>query len=111
MNRSPTLSVKNITLEEVWSRQKSTVDHFKVFGCRAYAHVPDEKRKKLNAMGEKCIFLGIGDQSKAYKLYNPNTKKIVISCDVVFYENQIWSWTQNAARQPISTDFDRENEV
>jgi hypothetical protein len=28
---------------------------------------------------KKCIFLGISDYSKAYRLYNPNTKKIIIS--------------------------------
>lgn len=89
MNRSPTLVVKNMTLEEAWSRWKLVVDHFRIFGCVAYAHIPDQKRKKLDDKGEKCIFLGVSDQSKAYKLYNPNTRKILISRDVVFYEDQI----------------------
>ena len=54
--------------------------------CIAYAHIPDEKRRKLDNKGEKCIFLGVSDKSKAYKLYNPSTMKIVISRDVVFDE-------------------------
>ncbi|GKV28920.1 hypothetical protein SLEP1_g37906 [Rubroshorea leprosula] len=37
----------------------------------------DEKRKKLDDKGEKSIFLGVSNNSKAYKLYNPNTKKII----------------------------------
>lgn len=48
----------------------------------AYAHVPDELRKKLDNKGEKCIFLGYSDESKAYKLYNPLTKKVIINRDV-----------------------------
>jgi len=32
LNRSPTLSVKNITPEEAWSDMKPTVKHFRVFG-------------------------------------------------------------------------------
>ena len=84
-----------MTPEEAWSGRKPVVDHFRIFGCVAYAHIPDQKRKKLDDKGEKCIFLGVSDQSKAYKLYNPNTKKIIlISQDVVFYEDQIWEWSK-----------------
>ncbi|KAL4282535.1 hypothetical protein GQ457_16G016120 [Hibiscus cannabinus] len=48
--------------------------------------------------------------SKAYKLYNPIAKKIVISCDVVFDEDQFWKWETNSAEQPIEADFDGDNE-
>ena len=37
---------------------------------------------------KKCIFLGVSDQSKAYKLYNLITKKIVINHNVVFVEGR-----------------------
>ena len=76
-----------MTPEEVWSGRKPTVDHFRIFGCIAYAHVPDEKRKKFDAKDEMCVFLGASEASKAYKLFNPLTKKIVTSRDVIFYEN------------------------
>ncbi|RVW73046.1 Retrovirus-related Pol polyprotein from transposon RE1 [Vitis vinifera] len=58
LNKSPTFFVQNMTLEEAWSGRKPTVDNFKIFGCIAYAHVPDEKMKKLDDKGEKCVFLG-----------------------------------------------------
>ena len=58
---------------------------------------------------KKCIFLGVSDQSKAYKLYNPNTKKILVSRDVIFYEDQIWEWSKNVVREPIPTSFDGED--
>lgn len=48
-------------------------------------------------------------QSKAYKLYNPNFKKIIISPDVVFDEENIWEWSDNDNQQ-IAADFDEENE-
>jgi len=35
---------------------------------------------------KKCIFIGYNEQSKAYKLYNPITKKTIIRRDVVFKE-------------------------
>ena len=77
MNRVP---------EETWSGTKQFFTHMRVFGCVAYAHVPDQLRKKLDNKGEKCIFLGYNDESKAYKLYNPSTKKVIINRDVQFIE-------------------------
>ena len=62
------------------------MDHFKIFGCTACVRIPNQKRTKLDNKGEKCIFLGVSDQSKAYKFYNPITKKIVINRDVIFDE-------------------------
>lgn len=94
---SPPFVVQNMTPVEAWSGRKPAVDHFKIFGCIAYAHVPDEKMKKLDDNSEKCVFLGVSEHSKAYKLFNPFTKKIVISCDVVFDEESMWNWTEKGA--------------
>ncbi|KAI5406878.1 hypothetical protein KIW84_053229 [Lathyrus oleraceus] len=82
--------------------------------CLSARHykVTDHKRKKLDSKGEKCIFLGVSDASKAYKLYNPSTKKIVISRDVVFDEETTWSWKEDEAKQyiPIACDDNEERE-
>ena len=61
--------------EEAWSGRKQGVNHMRVFGCVAYAHIIDKLRKKLDSKGEKCIFLGYYEDSKRYRLYNPSTKK------------------------------------
>jgi len=66
------------------------IGHLKVFGCIAYVHVPDELRKKLDPKAEKCIFIGYAQDKKAYKCYNPNTRQVVISRDVVFDELASW---------------------
>jgi len=86
------------------------VDHFRIFGCIAYAHVLDEKRKKLDDKGDKCMFLWVSKDSKAYKLYNPITKKIMINQDVVFDEKKKWSWEADSSREYISTNFDEESQ-
>ncbi|KAE8656273.1 hypothetical protein F3Y22_tig00117005pilonHSYRG00292 [Hibiscus syriacus] len=106
LNRSPTFVVQNMTPEKAWSGRKPSVNHFQIFGCIAYAHITYEKRNKLDNKGEKCIFLGVSDKSKAYKLYSPSTMKIIISCDVVFDEEFTWSWNQN--KESILVDFDDE---
>lgn len=88
LNRCPTKAIMNRIPEEAWSGQKQTVTHMRVFGCVAYAHVSDQLRKKLDSKGEKCVFIGYCDESKAYKLYNPSTKKLIVSRDVQFIEDE-----------------------
>ena len=43
-----------------------------------------KKRTKLDDKSEKYVFVGYDSRSKGYKLYNPNSRKIVISRDVEF---------------------------
>jgi hypothetical protein len=90
MNRCPTKSVINMIPKEAWTGTKHNVIHMRVFGCVAYAHVPKQLRKKLDNKGEKCIFVRYSEESKAYKLYNPTTRKVLISRDVQFVEDEAW---------------------
>jgi hypothetical protein len=102
LNRSPTLAVKNVTPEEAWSGIKPSVSYFRIFGCIGYVHVPDQKRSKLDDKSVKCVLLGVSEESKAYKLYDPIKKKIVISRDVKFQEDAAWDWGE--AKTSIETD-------
>ena len=61
------------------------------FGFVAYAHIPYQLRKKLDSKGEKCIFVGYSEESKAYRLYNSSTKKFMIRKDVQFIEEEAWN--------------------
>ena len=91
-NRSPTRSVWGKTPQEAWSGRKPGIAHLRVFGSVAHVHVPDEKRSKLDDKSEKYIFIGYDTNSKGYKLYNPSTKKTIISRDVIFDEEGEWDW-------------------
>ena len=70
-----------------------SVSHLNFFGCVAYAHVLDELRRKLDKKGRKCIFVSYSEDTKAYKLYDPVTRKVIISQDVQFVENESWDGT------------------
>lgn len=91
-NRSPTSAIENLTPEEAWSNVKPTVEYFRVFGCVAHVHIPDQRRTKLEDKSKMCVFFGISDESKAYKLFDPISKKIIVSRDVVFEEERSWDW-------------------
>jgi hypothetical protein len=75
-----------MTPEEKFTGKKADVSHLKVFGCIAYVHVPDEKRSKLDPKAEKCIFIGYSSKQKRYRCFNPSTRKLQMSKDVVFDE-------------------------
>ena len=55
----------------------------KIFGFPSYAHVINGKREPRSV---KCVFLGYTNGVKGYKLWWPNTRKIIVSRDVIFYE-------------------------
>jgi len=95
LNRSPTSAVKEVILEEAWSGNKPYVHYFRVFGCITHVHIPDKQRSKLDDKSEKCILLGVSEESKAYRLYNSVSKKVIISRDVVFTENEKWEWKRS----------------
>ena len=57
-----------------------------------FMYVPDNRRVKLDNKSYKCIFFGISDESKAYRLFDPISYKIILSRDVVFEEDQSWDW-------------------
>ncbi len=59
-------------------------------GCIAYVHVPNEKRSKLDQKAEKCIFTGYSLEQKKYRCFNPSTRKLQMSRNVVFDEMVSW---------------------
>jgi hypothetical protein len=88
LNRSPTTSLKMKVPQEAWSGTKFNVAHLRTFRCIAYTHIHSELRKKLDDRSEKCIFIGYSETYKDYRLYKPITKKLILSRDVKFLENQ-----------------------
>jgi hypothetical protein len=101
-NRTPTKALKNITLEEAWTKIKLDVSHLCVFESIAWAHIPDEKRKALQPKDEKCIFVGYSEDFKGYRLLQPHCNEIVIRRDVKFDENLL-ACESNLAIVPSST--------
>jgi len=87
-NRSPTKALKDITPYEAWTGEKPNVEHLRTFGCTAYAHVPKDERKKLDSKAKRCILLGYGTETKGYRLYDPEKRRVFYSRDVDFCEEK-----------------------
>jgi hypothetical protein len=66
-------------------------------------HVPTQRRIKLDTKSIKCVFLGVSENSKAYRMFYPISNKIIISRDVVFEEDKQWNWGDHG--QEKEADF------
>ena len=88
INRSPSIPLDFDIPKKVWIRKDVSFSHLKVFGCKAFIHVPKEQRLKLDSKSTPCIFVGYGDAKFGYKLWDSKEKKMIRSRDVVFHENE-----------------------
>ena len=57
-NVSPSHSLSDCTPEEAWSGNKPDISRLRVFGCKAFVHIPDKLRGKLSAKSLVCTFIG-----------------------------------------------------
>ena len=87
VNRSPSTAIDKKTPQEVWTGSPASYSDLKIFGCPAYAHVDNGK---LEPRSVKCVFIGFKQGVKGYKLWCPETSKVVISRDVVFDETSMF---------------------
>ena len=105
-NRTSTSALDgNKTPLQAWSGRKPDVSNLKVFGCIAYAHVPDTQRRKLDQKAVKLRFVGYSVQSKAYRLLDERTSQVYTRRDVIFNEQDFGRSTEKPPQneEPLET--------
>ncbi|TXG55930.1 hypothetical protein EZV62_017243 [Acer yangbiense] len=98
-------AVQGKTPVEAWSEIKPYVKHLKVFGSICYSHVADAKRSKLDDKAEMGIFLGYAANSKDYRVFNLQAKKLIISRDIQVDEDAYWDWENEHIRNVKSSQL------
>ncbi|SGY86518.1 BQ5605_C009g05824 [Microbotryum silenes-dioicae] len=71
-----------------WYGMAPDVSSLRTFGCRAWHCLPSVKRTDLDPKAVPLIFVGLDDHAKAYRLFDPATRKILLSRNVVFRESE-----------------------
>jgi hypothetical protein len=97
LNRSPTKSVCAMTPYQSWYEKKPNVQHLRTFGCVAHVKRVGPGQNKLSDRSTQMVFIGYEPGSKAYRFYDSEKKKLVVSRDVVFEEHRCWDWEVSAA--------------
>jgi hypothetical protein len=83
-NRSLT-SKETLTPWERFTGKRPDVSGLRVFGARAFVHIPAQLRRKLDSVSQPGIMIGYAANSKAYRILL-DSGRVVESRDVVFAE-------------------------
>jgi hypothetical protein len=111
LNRTFTRSVDGRTPYEAWHRRKPSVEHFRVFGCIAHVKSARPFLRKLDDRSTPMVFIGYEPGSKAYRVYDPATRRVHVTRDVVFDETASWVWEEKDGGTSPSQDFEVEYTV
>ena len=90
-NMCPHIALGRKTPEEVFMGTSPYLIHLRIFGSVYYCHIHADTRKKLDSSGEKGLLVGYIETLKAYRVYIPARKRIIVSRDVQFDEDRaLW---------------------
>lgn len=108
LNRMSSSQTPNVTPMEIWCGIKPSLDHIRVFGCEGFVHVPGQLRNKLDS--KSCKMMLVGYDNTNYKMYDPNTRRITVSRNVIFNELKGLEVRRNET-QILIYDEDNEEET
>lgn len=83
-NRCPTTALNGQIPFTLWKGKKPTVIYMHVFGSKAYYKDKGKPKRKFESRSQLGIFVGYDIQSKAYRIHDPATRKIIVTRDVKF---------------------------
>ena len=88
-NRVPHKSVVGATPFKELHGHNPNLSHLRVFGSKAWAKIPMDKRKAFQSQSSECILMGYVEDAKAYKFMELATRKCFIENNVQFEEDQL----------------------
>ena len=83
-NRCPSRSLNGEIPFKIWTRRTPVLSYFQRLGTTAFMLDKTIGKGKFDSRSKKCIFIGYSTQSKAYRLWDPESRKILRSRDVTF---------------------------
>jgi hypothetical protein len=92
---------------EGWYGRRLLIHHLRVFSYVVYVKNMKPNLKKLEDRGQKMSFIGYEWGSKAYRAYDPLSRRVTITRDMVFCESTQWSWTggEDGSRELIGDNM------
>ncbi|KAE8668465.1 Flavonol synthase/flavanone 3-hydroxylase [Hibiscus syriacus] len=89
VNRAPSTAIELKTPMEMWTGKPVDYSNLHVFGSIVYVLYNSQEISKLDPKSRKYKFLGYVDGVKGYRLWDPTTRKVIISRDVIFVEDKL----------------------
>ncbi|KAF5374058.1 hypothetical protein D9757_010721 [Collybiopsis confluens] len=89
-NRSPTRALdRDITPDEAFWKKKPDVSTLREFGSPCWVLRQDGKNQKLTSKSRPFHFTGLSDESRAWRYFNPESRKIQTSRNVIFNTKEV----------------------
>lgn len=101
LNRLSTRVLSGKTLYEAWTGDKPNLQHIKVFGCMVFMKIPQVHIKKLDNRSKAVVYLGKEPGTKANQLFDPASRTLHVSRDLVFEEEKTWAWEQKSTSEVV----------
>ncbi len=87
INRSPTRALPDKTPFEAFWGRKPDVSHLQEFGTDCWVLRQDTQLHKLARKSKPCKFVGFSEESRAYRYYNPATRQVLTSRNVIMSDS------------------------
>jgi hypothetical protein len=109
LNMTPLSAIPpDTTPYEMAHKRKPDYSTLHIFGCRAWAHVRRKKRRSLEPHAKPCVFLGVPDDFKGWKLWDPSAQGgrggVIILRDVIWNKEEFPGLSKDA-HDPIPAHF------
>ncbi|BBG92635.1 hypothetical protein Prudu_000428, partial [Prunus dulcis] len=102
-------TLNKVTPFEAYTGRKPGIAHLKIFGSPCHVLIPSALRHKLEENSHKCILVGYGLCEKGYRIFDPSSRKVILSRDVHFDEDGLWKW-ENEQKGEIAVSMPAENQ-
>ena len=93
------------TAFELWTKKKPNLQHTRAFGTLAYIHIPKIFTTKFDARSKKTYLVGYEKDSCNYRVYEPSTRKVTVSRNVVFSDKVGITDNPNHVEEPPELFF------
>jgi hypothetical protein len=80
----------------------------RTFGSLVHVKKTGPGVNKLSDRSTPMVLMGYEKGTKGYRVYDPVAKKLHISRDVIFQENQCWDWEQGKQSTGLASEIDVE---
>lgn len=107
LNRVPYLTGTQSPLE-LASGSVPDLNSLRIFGSKAYKHVEKQSRRKWDSKVREMIHVGYEAGCKAYRLWDPSSRKLVIARDVTIVEPVLTDFIHFESRlRPLDSESNR----
>ena len=87
LNRCPP-SKGDISPFELVTGNRPSLEHIRIFGSKAFAHVRDETRSKWEKKAKEMILVGFNLETNSYRLWDASQRRIVNTRNVTVIEEE-----------------------